>query len=165
MTEAIEELERFKVEMVDELKQKIVEQASVILSTIDTASKELQAHEATVLGEFLALQADEGQARGLLQSPRGKAGAFQLPSIKRESLIDMEMEEANLSEYNSTPKNRVSESRYSDLRPSSRRGAGSISSKSPIRSPRRIILNRGQTEDKCLTPVRVTERKKQLLGH
>ena len=39
MVEAIEELERFKQEMVEQLKSNVVEQASVILSTAGALSR------------------------------------------------------------------------------------------------------------------------------
>lgn len=135
MVEAIEELERFKQEMVEQLKSNVVEQASVILSTAGALSRKYQSIEKKTLADFQSLQNE----RGSLHSPRRQTGTFELPNIKKESLIDIEMEEANLSEYNSSPKNPVSVSRYSDLRGRGN-GSRSCSSKSPMGSARKPRL-------------------------
>ena len=66
MVEAIEELERFKQEMVEQLKSNVVEQASVILSTAGALSRKYQSIEKKTLADFQSLQNE----RGSLHSPR-----------------------------------------------------------------------------------------------
>ena len=55
MTEAIEELERFKLEMIEQLQELIFDQAKVMLSTMKSLFSQFQIVEAGQYEEFKSL--------------------------------------------------------------------------------------------------------------
>ena len=111
MIEAIEELERFKAEMVEQLEGYIFEQAGIMLKMIKNIFAESDAIEQTTMKKFKKLMS-------------GKSAGGNPFSQANELLIDVDdFQEAQLSEYSGTPtKNQCD--RYSDLR-GSRRGSNS----------------------------------------
>lgn len=116
MTDTIEELERFKADMVESLSVQIVKQAKIMLTSMRSLLGEMKNVEQSTLVEFQNM---------LDQNPfKVQSLGPELATLaKMQTLLEIDdYEEANLSEYEGSPLQRIGTiDRYSDLRGSSPR--------------------------------------------